>query len=125
MIRSSNPFSAQNGRRLFRVEAQDKLLWLCFVSSEIRTYVYIPDSGRFHLNHGVYIDFIWDNELTYVPIGVEEAHDLIAARVGALPAKLKGFERDRYLTDQSLDVAEVFAQIDAAATLGDDSEQDT
>jgi hypothetical protein len=70
-----------------------------------------PDSGRFHLNNGVYVEFIWDNELTYVPIVVDEARDLIEARVGQLPSELSLERRRRYLTAEQLDAEEVFAHL--------------
>jgi hypothetical protein len=81
----------------------ERLLWLCLVNPELWTYVYIPDSGRFHLNKGVFVDYVWDGELTYVPIDVQEARDLIAARVGALPPEITSYQRRRYLTDEQLD----------------------
>lgn len=81
------------------------------MNPELWTYVYIPDSGRFHLNNGVYVDFIWDNELTYVPIGIDEAGDLIEARVGQLPSELPFELRGRYLTAVQLDVEDVLAHV--------------
>lgn len=111
-------FSGTGAWRLFRVLAGDELLWLCAVDPELRTYVYIPDSGRFHLNNGVYADFVWDHELTYVPIGVEEAHALIAARVGALPPELPGSQRKRYLTDAPLDAEEALARVERGRPRG-------
>ncbi len=97
--------------RLLRVQAGERLIWLCVVNPELWTYVYIPDSGRFHLNNGVYVDFIWDNELTYVPVGIDEARDLIEARVGQLPSELPIELRGRYLTAEQLDVEDVLAQV--------------
>lgn len=97
--------------RLLRVQTGERLLWLCVVSPELWTYVYIPDSGRFHLNNGVYVDYIWDNELTYVPIGVDEARDLIEARVGQLPPEMPSGIRRRYLTSEQLDVEETLASV--------------
>lgn len=94
---------------LYRVQAGVKLVWLCVVTPEVRAYVYIPDSGRFHLNHGVYVDYIWDQDLTYVPVGVDEARELIEARVGLLPPTMSGARRRRYLTDETLDVEDVLA----------------
>lgn len=105
-------YSGTSAWRLFRVLAGDKLLWLCVVDSELRTYVYIPDSGCFHPNNGVYVDFVWDNELTYVPISVEDALVLISARVGALPSELTVSQRKRYLTDGSVGVEEAFAHVE-------------
>lgn len=105
-------FSGTSAWRLFRVSTGEKLLWLCAVDPELRTYVYIPDSGRFHLNNGVYADFVWDRELTYVPIGVEEAQVLVAARVGALPLELSVSQRKRYLSEGSLAVEETFARVE-------------
>jgi hypothetical protein len=104
--------------RLFRVLAGDKLLWLCVVDSERRTCVYIPDSGCFHPNNGVYVDFVWDNERTYVPISVKDARVLIAARVGALPSELTASQRKRYLTDGSLGVDEALAHAEQRGRRG-------
>ncbi len=112
-------FSGTGAWRLYRVLTGEKLLWLCAVDPELRTYVFIPDSGRFHLNNGVYADFVWDNELAYVPIGVEEARALIAARVGALPPELPDSQRKRYLTDAPLDVEETLAHFERSSPEGD------
>lgn len=112
-------YSRTSAWRLFRVLAGDKLLWLCVVDSELRTYVYIPDSGCFHPNNGVYVDFVWDNELTYVPVGAEEARVLIAARVGALPPELTLTQRRRYLTDGHLEVEETLARVEWSRPEGD------
>jgi len=76
--------------------------------------VYIPDSGRFHFNNGVYVDYAWDGELTDVPIGVQEARDLIAAKVGALPPAMMSSRRKRYLSEEQLDVEETLARVERA-----------
>lgn len=101
--------------RLLRVQAGERLLWLCVVNPELWTYVYIPDSGRFHLNKGVFVDYVWDGELTYVPIEVQEARDLIAAKVGALRPEMTSSERRRFLTDEQLDVEVALAHIERAS----------
>lgn len=106
--------SGNNEWRLLRVQAGEKLLWLCVVNPELWTYVYIPDSGRFHLNKGVFVDYVWDGELTYVPIDVQEARDLIAAKVGALPPAMMSSRRERYLTDEQLGVEETLARVERA-----------
>ncbi|MFJ3474337.1 hypothetical protein ACIPJ1_15450 [Microbacterium maritypicum] len=110
MSGSTDP-SGNSEWRLLRVQAGDRLLWLCVVNPELWTYVYIPDSGRFHLNKGVFVDYVWDNELTYVPIGIDEARDLIEARVGQLPSELPFELRGRYLTAEQLDVEDVLAHV--------------
>lgn len=56
-------------------------------------------------------DFIWDNELTYVPVGIDEARGLIEARVGQLPSELSIDRRRRYLTAEQLDVEHVLAHL--------------
>ncbi|MFJ6533875.1 hypothetical protein [Microbacterium sp. NPDC091662] len=112
-------FSGTSAWRLLRVLAGERLLRLCVVDSELRTYVYIWDSGRFHPNNGVYVDFVWDNELTYVPIGVEEGRVLIAARVGSLPPELTLTQRRRYLTDGHLGVEETLARVERSSREGD------
>ncbi|KJL29557.1 hypothetical protein [Microbacterium oxydans] len=101
--------------RLLRVQAGERLLWLCVVNPELWTYVYIPDSGRFHLNKGVFVDYVWDGELTYVPIDVQEARDLIAARVGALPPAITSDQRRRYLSDEQLDTEVAFTHVERAS----------
>lgn len=103
--------SEQGAWRLLRVQEGERLIWLCAVDPELRTFVYVPDSGCFHLNKGVYADFVWDHELTYLPIGVAEARQLIAARVGGLPLDLAPDERHRYLNAEQLDAEDVLAQI--------------
>lgn len=105
-------FSGTSDWRLFRVSTGEKLLWLCVVDPELRTYVYIPDSERFHLNNGVYADFVWDHDLTYVPIGIGEARELISAHVGALPPELTSDQRTRYLTENAFGVEETFTQVE-------------
>lgn len=106
--------AANSEWRLLRVQAGEKLLWLCVVNPELWTYVYIPDSGRFHLNKGVFVDYVWDGELTYVPIDVQEARGLIAARVGALPPEMTSYQRRRYLTDEQLDAEVALTHVERA-----------
>lgn len=57
--------------------------------------------------------------LTYVPVGVEEARVLIAARVGALPPELTLNQRRRYLTDGHLEVEETLARVERRGREGD------
>lgn len=103
--------SGDSDWRLLRVQAGERVLWLCVVNPELWTYVYIPDSGRFHLNKGVFVDYVWDNELTYVPVGIDEARGLIEARVGQLPSELPFERRRRYLTAEHLEVEDVLAHL--------------
>lgn len=110
MSGSADP-CGNSGWRLLRVQAGESLIWLCVVNPELCTYVYIPDSGRFHLNKGVFVDYVWDNELTYVPVGIDEARDLIEARVGQLPSEMPFERRTRYLTAEQLDVEDVLAYL--------------
>lgn len=100
--------------RLLRVQAGERILWLCVVDPELWTYVYVPDSGRFHFNNGVFVDFVWDNELTYVAIDIEEARDMIANKVGALPPAMTSSQRKRYLTDEQLDAEVALAYIEGS-----------
>lgn len=62
-------------------------------------YVYVPNTGRFHLNRALAHDFYVDNELTYQPINPEHAHELIAAGVGRLDAQAKGPQLARFKAD--------------------------
>lgn len=107
-------FFGQGAWTFYSVQNASRLVWLCVVTPEVRTYVYIPDSGRFHINNGVYVDYVWDNDLTYVAIGIDEARDLIEMQIGLLPPEMPSEQRKRYLTGEQLKVEDVFASVERA-----------
>ncbi len=59
----------------------------------------------------MFVDYVWDNELTYVPMGIDEARGLIEARVGQLSSEMPFERRTRYLTAEQLDVEDVLAHL--------------
>lgn len=109
--RGEDRFSAAAGWKLLRVNNSDTTLWLCAVTPEVLTYVYVPDSGRFHDNQGVYVDYIWDHELTYVPVTTSEARCLIESGVGRLPVDLPREVRERFMAADQIDVDDVFEHV--------------
>lgn len=48
-------------------------------------FCYLPASGRFHFNRGLTADWLWDRELEYQPITVDQVRTLVTeGRVGTL-----------------------------------------
>lgn len=112
--REVNAFETLAGWKLLRVDSSGRVLWLCAVTPEVSTYVYIPDSGRFHLNDGVYTDYVWDRENAYSAVSVAEARGLIESAVGRLPSDLPGELRAQLLTDEQIAVDDVFRHVEAS-----------
>jgi hypothetical protein len=72
--------------KLYVVSDGDRQTWLAARSGE-DMYTYVPNTGSFHRNEGVGADFFLEGRSTYRPVGVPEARDLIAQRLGDLDAE--------------------------------------
>lgn len=71
---------------LFLVGSKDSTepTWIA-VERDMRVYCYLSASGKFHYNHGLSVDWVWDRDLRYHQISVVRAMKLIdAGQVGAL-----------------------------------------
>jgi hypothetical protein len=69
--------------KLFRVSdtEDDTTLWVAALGGE-HLYCYVQNTGRFHDNNALRNDYYMERELSYQPIGVAEARELIADGVG-------------------------------------------
>lgn len=57
-------------------------VWVAFESDEKRLYAYVKNTGKFHLNAGLYEDFYFDHTMTYEPVDQQAAEAAILSGVG-------------------------------------------
>lgn len=79
-------------------------------------YVYVPNTGRFHLNDPLSVDYYVDQELSYQPITPAEAAAAIKAGVvGRIDERRKGFLVDQFRADDPSRTLTVEKALGAAA----------
>lgn len=77
-------------------------------------YVFVPNTGRFHLNHALTTDFFFDQEVhDFEPIAPERAARHVADGTGHIDERTNGWIVEEYRADPS--------PIDPAQILPDDS----
>lgn len=74
------------GNTFLRVEFDGKPVWLAFLDAEDRFWSYLPNTGQFHHNPGLYEDYFFDQDFTYEPISSGAARRMIEERVGERPS---------------------------------------
>jgi hypothetical protein len=57
-------------------------VWVAFESDQKRLYTYVQNTGKFHLNAGLYEDFYFDHTMTYEPVDQRAAEAAILSGVG-------------------------------------------
>ncbi|WP_435742482.1 hypothetical protein [Microbacterium sp. PMB16] len=68
---------------LYLVRNRDGVpVWVAFESDEKRLYTYVQNTGKFHLNAGLYQDFYFDHEMTYELVDQQAAEAAILSGVG-------------------------------------------
>lgn len=87
---------------LYRVSNPDgRAIWLAYVDDELRVWSYVNNTGRFHLNHGLFLDFHWDQGNEYVLIDVDAALLAIREGLGTLDARVNEFLVKRFFEDST------------------------
>jgi len=68
---------------LYLVRTSDGVpVWVAFESDQKRLYTYVQNTGKFHLNAGLYEDFYFDHTMTYEPVDQQAAEAAILSGVG-------------------------------------------
>ena len=97
-------------------------VWVAHEDDEMRIWTYVQNTGRFHLNRGVYIDFHVEHTATYAPITAEQAKQAIREGVGTLDALTVGHLVDRFAKDPAArrldEILEVAGEDATAPTRG-------
>lgn len=81
-------------------------VWVAHEDSEMRIWTYVHNTGKFHLNQGLYRDFYFDHANTYTPISADAALQHIGEGIGKLDARTVGHLVKRFEADpaaQSID----------------------
>lgn len=65
-------------------------VWIAHEDGEVRIWTYLQNTGKFHLNRGLYRDFYFEHANTYTPIRADEALQSIHEGVGRLDERTVG-----------------------------------
>lgn len=76
-------------------------IWIAHEDDEMRIWSYVPNTGKFHLNQGLYLDFFFEHKNTYEPITVAAAQQAIRDDIGKLDGRTLSHLIDRFQTDPS------------------------
>lgn len=74
-------------------------IWLAYVDDEVRVWSYVHNTGMFHLNHGLFLDFTIEQENTYELVDVMTAETTIRAGLGTLSHRTHAFLIRRFQAD--------------------------
>lgn len=74
-------------------------VWIAHEDNEMRIWTYMQNTGKFHLNQGLYRDFYFEHANTYAPISVDTALEQIAEGVGKLDTRTLGHLVKRFEAD--------------------------
>ncbi|NIG66773.1 MULTISPECIES: hypothetical protein [unclassified Microbacterium] len=74
-------------------------VWVAFESDQERLYTYVQNSGRFHLNPGIYNDFYFEHKMTYEPLDEAAAEEAILSGLGLLDERTVSHIIGRYHRD--------------------------
>lgn len=85
-------------------------VWLAYVDDDVRVWSYVHNTGMFHLNYGLFLDFTIEQENTYEPVDVMTAKAVIRAGLGTLNLRTHAFLIRRFQADPTAKpVADVLA----------------
>lgn len=88
------------GMSLYRVSNPDgRAIWLAYVDDELRVWSYVSNTGQFHLNRGLFLDFHWEQDNEYALIDVDTALIAIRAGLGTLDPRVNEFLVKRFFED--------------------------
>jgi len=57
-------------------------VWVAFEDDQKRLYTFVQNTGKFHLNAGLYEDFYFGHTMTYEPLDQQRAEAAILSGVG-------------------------------------------
>ena len=83
-----------------------KVTWVAYEDDEARIWSYVQNTGRFHLNNGLYLDFYFEHTNTYRPITRELAQRAMDDGVGEIDARVLGHMVDRFRADPASQTAQ-------------------
>jgi 6-phosphogluconolactonase (cycloisomerase 2 family) len=75
-------------------------VWVAFESDQKRLYTYVQNTGKFHLNAGLYEDFYFDHTMTYETVDQQAAEAAILSGVGLRDERSFVHILARYRRDQ-------------------------
>lgn len=85
---------------LYRVSNPDgRAIWLAYVDDELRVWSYVSNTGKFHLNRGLFLDFHWDQDNEYVLINIDAAFLAIREGLGTIDPAVNEFLVKRFQED--------------------------
>ncbi|AZS46052.1 hypothetical protein [Microbacterium oxydans] len=86
-------------------------IWVAFENDQKRLYTFVQNTGKFHLNAGLYEDFYFDHTMTYEPLDQQRAEAAILSGVGLRDERSFAHILARYRRDQeALSPETVFGQ---------------
>ncbi|PKQ35445.1 MAG: hypothetical protein CVT61_05990 [Actinobacteria bacterium HGW-Actinobacteria-11] len=86
-------------------------IWVAFEDDQKRLYTFVQNTGKFHLNAGLYEDFYFDHTMTYEPLDQQRAEAAILSGVGLRDERSFAHILARYRRDQeALSPETVFGQ---------------
>ncbi|REJ07383.1 hypothetical protein DY023_04070 [Microbacterium bovistercoris] len=83
-----------------------RAVWVAWEDDEMRIWSYLQNTGKFHLNQGLYLDFYFDQNNTYEPATVETARQAIRDGVGHLDARVWAHRIRRFEADPAARAAD-------------------
>lgn len=76
-----------------------RAIWIAYVDDELRVWSYVSNTGQFHLNRGLFLDFHWDHDNQYVLIDVDAALLAVREGLGTLDPRVHEFLVERFFDD--------------------------
>lgn len=74
-------------------------IWAAHKDDEMRIWVYVQNTDRFHLNQGLYRDFLFEHANSYEPITVEVVRKVICDGIGRLETRTSDRIVERFRSD--------------------------
>lgn len=74
-------------------------VWVAWEDDEMRIWSHVQNTGMFHMNQGLYLDFYFDHHNTYEPIEAAAAREAIRDGVGRFDEDIVGHLVKKYRED--------------------------
>lgn len=81
-------------------------VWIAHEDNEQRIWTYVQNTGKFHLNQGLYRDFYFEHANTYAPISADDALQQIRSGIGKLDEQTVGHLVERFKQDPAAQTVE-------------------
>lgn len=96
----------------YRVRSpQGATTWVAYVDEELRVWTYVQNTRRFHLNDGVFLDFMVEHRSCYQRIDADAVRREISHGTGTLHPRRNAFLVRKFESDPAaLTPGEVFAR---------------